>query len=163
MREAPGDSEIGLTAALAADLRVTLGQLTRRLRREVRAGDLTPSQKSVLGQLDREGPATITALAMAEGVRSQSMGATVAALEAVGLVMGAPDPADGRRTILSLTPRCRELIGASRAAREDWLFQALGARLSLDEQRQLAIGVSLLQRLVDCPSKDAPFGPEDRP
>ena len=44
-----------------------------------------------------EGPATVTSLARAEGVRPQSMGATVAALQEAGLVGGAPDPARAAR------------------------------------------------------------------
>jgi DNA-binding MarR family transcriptional regulator len=36
-------------------------------------------------------------------MRPQSMGSAVALLEAAGFVSGAPDPSDGRQTILSLT------------------------------------------------------------
>ena len=73
------------------------------MREHTRKGELTASQRFALGRLSREGPLTVTALARAEGVRPQSMGATVAVLEAQGLVAGAPDPADGRQTLLSLT------------------------------------------------------------
>ena len=59
-------------------------QTQAKLREQASAGDLTPSQTSVLMHLDREGPTTVTALARTEGVRSQSMGATVAVLEAPG-------------------------------------------------------------------------------
>ncbi len=89
--------------ALAGDLRVVIGQLRRRLREQSGFGDLSWSQTSVLSRLDREGPGTVTSLARAEGMRPQSMGATVSALEAAGLVSGSPDPKDGRQTILSLT------------------------------------------------------------
>jgi len=58
---------------------------------------MTLSQVSVLSRLDRDGPTTVTNLAHAEGVRPQSMGATVSALETTGLVSGAPDPNDGRQ------------------------------------------------------------------
>jgi DNA-binding MarR family transcriptional regulator len=77
------------------------------------------------------------------------MGATVSDLEAAGLVSGAPDPADGRQTILSLTAACREMIKASRAAREDWLFRAIRTKLAPTEQEALATGVELLKRLAD--------------
>ena len=135
--------------ALAGNLRVVLGQLRRRLNEQAHHGELTWSQMSVLGRLDREGPATVTTLAKAEGVRPQSLGATVAILETAGLVTGAPDPADGRQTILSLTAACRELIRATRAAREDWLFHAIRTRLSPAEQKHLSIAVDLLKSLVD--------------
>ncbi len=144
-----GDLEAEHTLALAVELRVLLGQLKRRLREEGSMGDFTWSQTSVLSRLERDGPATVTTLARAEGVRPQSMGATVSALEAAGFVSGTPDPSDGRQTILSLTAACREWIKASRAAREDWLFRGISTKLSADEQTQLASGVELLKRLVD--------------
>jgi DNA-binding MarR family transcriptional regulator len=149
MNDRPNDPEAARASALAADLRVLIGKLKRRLREEAHSGDLTLSQTSVLSRLEREGPATVTTLARAEGVRPQSMGATVSDLEAAGLVSGAPDPADGRQTILSLTAACREMIKASRAAREDWLFRAIRTKLTPREQAELAAGVELLKRLVD--------------
>jgi DNA-binding MarR family transcriptional regulator len=141
-------TDIETALALAGELRVVLGKLKRRLREQAYLGDLTWSQVSVLGHLAREGPATVTELARAEGVRPQSMGATVAALQAAGLISGVPDPQDGRQTILSLTPRCRDLIKAGRAAREDWLLRAIQTSLSADEATQLAAAVELLKRLA---------------
>jgi DNA-binding MarR family transcriptional regulator len=135
--------------ALAVDLRVVTGQLKRRLREQASFGDLTWSQTSVLSRLDREGPATVTSLARAEGMRPQSMGATVSALQAAGLVNGSPDPKDGRQTILSLTLACQEWIRAGRAAREDWLFRAIQSKLSPEEQEGLASAVELLKRLAE--------------
>lgn len=136
-------------AALAADLRTTLGNLVRRLREATKPGDLTMSQIAVIGRLDREGPSTVSSLARAEGVRPQSMGATVAALEQAGLVRGLPDPQDGRQTILSLTDACHELVRKSRAAREDWLSDAIDRKLDPSEQRALAGALDLLRRLGD--------------
>jgi DNA-binding MarR family transcriptional regulator len=143
----PADTEI--LHAIAEDLRVLVGKLRRRLREESHLGDFTPSQVQVLGLLEREGPATVTALARAHGMRSQSMGETLSVLKAAGLVSGAPDPNDGRQTVLSLTPAFRKKIKASRAAREDWLFRTIQTRFSAAEQRQLATGVDLLKRLID--------------
>src|SRR5580704_8847757 len=130
-----GDAPI---LALAGDLRVVIGQLRRRLREQSSFGDLTWSQTSVLSRLDRDGPATVTSLARAEGMRPQSMGATVSALQAAGLVSGSPDPQDRRQTILSLTPACQEWIRAGRAAKEDWLFRAIQSKLSPEELGELA-------------------------
>jgi DNA-binding MarR family transcriptional regulator len=137
------------THALASALRVALGQLKRKLRQQTSLGDFTLSQLQVLGRLDRDGPTTVTALAQAEGVRPQSMGATVAALEAMGLLAGAADPGDGRRTILSLTPACKEKVKAGRAIHDDWLFYAIQARLTPEEQADLARAVGLLTRLAE--------------
>ncbi|MCC8394603.1 MarR family transcriptional regulator [Paraburkholderia sp. MMS20-SJTR3] len=134
---------------LAEDLRVLAGKLRRRLREESHVGDFTPSQVQVLNLLEREGPATVTALARSLGMRPQSMGETLAVLKAAGLVTGAPDPNDGRQTVLSLTPTFRKKVKASRAAREDWLYRSIQTRFTSTEQHQLATGVDLLKRLVD--------------
>jgi DNA-binding MarR family transcriptional regulator len=134
---------------MAEDLRVLAGKLRRRLREEAHVGDFTPSQVQVLALLEREGPATVTALARAQGMRPQSMGETLAVLKAAGLVIGAPDPNDGRQTVLSLAPAFRKKVKASRAAREDWLFRTIQTRFSAEEQQQLAVGVELLKRLID--------------
>ncbi len=143
------DPEVLRAHEVAAELRVLIGKLRRRLREHASPADVTPSQLSALGLLKRDGPATVTTLARAEGVKPQSMGATVAALEAAGLVSGATDPADGRQTLLSLTPACHELIEENRAAREDWLFRAIRTELAPDEQGRLADAVALLHRLAD--------------
>lgn len=73
----------------------------------------------MLGRLERDGPATLTALARVENMRSQSMGAIVGPLEEAGLVAGAPDPNDGRQTLLSVTEQGRAYILENRQARED--------------------------------------------
>ena len=149
MNEQQGDPEAAGALALAGELRVLIGKLSRRLREQAHPGDFTWSQVAVLARLEREGPATVTTLARAEGVRPQSMGANVSVLEAAGLVSGAADPTDGRQTILSLTAAAREEIKAGRAAREDWLFRAIRTNLTSTEQEELAIGVELLKRLID--------------
>ena len=102
----------------------------------------------MLLRLESDGPATTASLARSEAMRSQSMGAVVAALEAAGLVAGAPDPDDGRQTLLSLTDRCRDWIAQGRAARQDWLSRTIEARLSPEEQDLLAAAMPLLQRLI---------------
>ena len=122
-------------------------RLSRRLRENTHLGDFTWSQLKVLTRLERDGPATVTALAQAEGVRSQSMGATVAVLKDAGLVSGSPDPTDGRQTVLSLTAACREALRSGRAAKDDWLLRAIQTKLTPDEQQQLAAAIGLLERL----------------
>jgi len=149
MKSRQKEREAALAATLAGDLRALVGKLKRRLREQANAGDLTPSQVSVLLRLEREGPTTMSSLARAEGMRPQSMGSAVALLEAAGFVSGAPDPNDGRQTILSLTDTCRGWIREGRAARQDWLFRTIRARLSTQEQKDLAATVELLKRLVD--------------
>jgi len=136
-------------SALAGELRVALGVLIRRVREQTQAGDLTSAQKSVILRLERDGPATVSMLAKAESVRHQSMRVTVAALETLGAVRGAADPADGRQTLFTLTPASLKALKTGRAAKEDWLFRALQAQLTSREQEELAAAIKLLQRLAD--------------
>jgi DNA-binding MarR family transcriptional regulator len=143
------DQGAARASALAAELRNVIGKLKRRFRVQGQMGDLTMSQVAVLSRLERDGPATVTSLAKAEGMRPQSMSANISALEAAGLVGGAPDPNDGRQTILSVTPAFIDWIKARRAAREDWLLRALQTHFTETEQDELARAAVLLKRLVD--------------
>ncbi|MBN3809764.1 MarR family transcriptional regulator, partial [Paraburkholderia sp. Ac-20347] len=57
-----------LAGALAGDLRALVGKLRRRMREQGSAGDFTPSQIAVLLRLERDGAATVSSLARAEGM-----------------------------------------------------------------------------------------------
>ncbi len=145
----PANTPSARSLALSVELRAVVGKLKRRLLSQSDVGDLTNSQIAVLLRLEKDGPATTSSLARAEGMRPQSMASIVTALDAAGLVGGAPDPADGRQTLLSLTDACRAWLKESRAARQDWLSRTLEARLSPPELAQLEAAVVLLSRLAD--------------
>jgi DNA-binding MarR family transcriptional regulator len=149
MKAAVLDVQARRTASLAQDLRALLSKLRRRMREHGSGRDLTPSQTSVLLRLEKDGAATASSLARAEGMRPQSIVPIVAALENAGLVRGKPDPKDGRQTLLSLTEACRASIAQGRAAKQDWLARMLDARLSPAEQDKLVEAVVLLRRLAD--------------
>jgi DNA-binding MarR family transcriptional regulator len=129
----------------AAELRIVLGQLVRRLRSEY---SFPIAQASVLSRLDRDGPQTTSALAAAERVRPQSMAQTLAELEADGLISRRPDPEDGRRVLIEATRAGRERLRENRKRREGWLAAAIEAELTPDEQETLLDAVPLLQRLA---------------
>ncbi|MBS1843723.1 MAG: MarR family transcriptional regulator [Actinobacteria bacterium] len=132
-------------APLAADLRVAVGQLVRRLRSE----NLFPlTQTWVLGRLDREGPGSVSDLAQALRVRPQSMAQTVGDLEAEGMVERSPDPTDRRRALVSLTDAGQARILADRAAREGWLVKAL-EELPEDDRETIERSIEILARLAD--------------
>jgi DNA-binding MarR family transcriptional regulator len=77
------------------------------------------------------------------------MSAIVAPLQESGLVGGSPDPNDGRKTLMSLTPRCLKLLEKGRAARQDWLTARISQKLSVHEQEKLQAALELLKRLVE--------------
>src|ERR1700743_1785448 len=140
----PAQTEID-TAALAADLRVVLGQLIRRLRTE----NLFPlNQAAVLGRIDRCGAQSVSDLAAAERVRPQSMAQTVGDLEADALVERKPDPGDRRRALVSLTAAGKARIEADRRLRESWLVKAL-EELPESDRGTIERAVGILGRLAD--------------
>src|SRR5690349_6032565 len=134
------------TPSLAYDLRETIGRLVRRLRAEP-----GPALHvlTVLSRLDRQGPAGVSDLAAAQGMRPQSMAQTVREMETAGLVTRRPDPGDGRRQLVELTAAGHELLLASRAAREDWLARALDTELDDRERALLRDALKLLARVAE--------------
>jgi DNA-binding MarR family transcriptional regulator len=138
-----------LASTLATDIRAVFGKVKRRLRDHGGQNDLTPSQISAILLLEKDGSATVSTLARAEGMRPQSMSAVVTSLQEAGLVAGAPDPSDGRQTLMSLTPKCLKWLQQGRAARQDWLTTTIAQKLSPKEQKKLQKALGLLTRLVE--------------
>ena len=136
-------------SGLAAQIRTILSRLKRRLREQGGREDLTPSQISVLLRLEKDGAATVSGLARAEGVRPQSMSSIVTSLQEAGLVSGIPDANDGRKTLMSLSKKCEKLLKEGRAARQDWLTAIILQKLSAQEQQQLSTTLELLSRLTE--------------
>jgi DNA-binding MarR family transcriptional regulator len=142
-------SQAGGASVLAAEMRTIIRKLKWRLREHGGSYDLTPSQISVLLRLEKGGSATVSALARAEGMRPQSMSAVVMSLVEAGLISGAPDQNDGRKILMSLTPKCLKSLQDGRAARQDWLTANISQKFSLQEQERLQQAFQLLTRLVD--------------
>jgi DNA-binding MarR family transcriptional regulator len=134
---------------LAGALRVSLGLLVRRLRQVQAGDDLTMPETAALARLDRGGPATAAALAKAEQISPQSMGATLAALEARGLVARRPDPGDGRRILLSVTGAGREALRTRRNVKTERLARALSSGFTRTELKQLTAAAPLIERLAE--------------
>ena len=143
------NTDTALASKIAAELRTTFGQLKRKVLQHGGASDFTSSQIAVLLRLEKDGVATVSSLARAEGMRPQSMSAVIAPLEEMGFVAGAADPNDGRKTLMSLTKACKKWIEDGRAARQDWLAQAIQRKLSPQEQKKVSSAVHLLARLTE--------------
>lgn len=133
----------------AQDLVVFFTRLRSRMRAAVPSGGLTPSQSSVLVRLGRAGASTTTALAMAEGVRSQSMTATLNGLAELGLIERQSDPEDGRRQIVTLSPAGQERARSDRRDRHAWLATAMDEKFSAGQLRTITQALALLDELVE--------------
>jgi DNA-binding MarR family transcriptional regulator len=145
--ERPSHSEQPSPQDVANELRPVLGLLYRRIRQTRVAGDLTLPESSALGRLDHHGPMAAAQLATLEQISPQSIGATVQALEAKGLIRRAADPDDGRRVILSLTDAGRGRVHTKRTARTEQLTRALAA-LTAEERSRLLAALPVLEHLA---------------
>jgi DNA-binding MarR family transcriptional regulator len=145
----------------AADLRLAVMRLARRLRALRTPGDLTLSGLSALGRLERDGAATTSELAAAERITPQSMSRPVADLAERGLVERVPHPSDGRQTLLRITAEGSRVIARDRQRRDAWLTRAMNEHLTEVERDLLLLAARLLDRLAALPAEAG--APEARP
>ena len=145
MNENPSASASAVQAS--RDVRAVISRLRRRILKASESDDMTLGQASVLARLSDKGGVTASELAAAEGVRHQSMTATVAALTALGLVERAHDPDDGRRLLIGLTPQGRRRVEQGRQARTEWLAGRLD-RCTEEERRTVIAAMAVLERLT---------------
>jgi DNA-binding MarR family transcriptional regulator len=132
---------------LAGELLTLYGKI-RRTTLAGKVDDVTASQSAALGRLIRDGATTTAELARAEGVRPQSMGATVQALVDLGLATRDPDPEDGRRTIVSATDAGRAAREDSHRSRTRLLAERLAA-LAPDDRATVARSIAILGPVVE--------------
>jgi DNA-binding MarR family transcriptional regulator len=105
-------------------------------------------ETSALARLDRGGPMTATALAKLEQISPQSMGATLGALEERALIERRPDPADGRRAVVTITRTGLQLLQNRRNARTRLFADALSTGFTPAELKQLMAAAPLIERLA---------------
>ncbi len=132
---------------LAAELRLVVGRLSRRLRQHS-VGGLSPSQVSALASLDCHGAMPMGRLSRLEGVSAPTMTRIVDRLEVQGLVTRAVDPADARSTVVELSTAGTSAIARLRHERTAFLAQRLRGLASADIE---ALGAALpaLRRLAE--------------
>lgn len=141
-----GVSESAVRAA--REVRVMLSRMLRRVRETYDITDLTPSQTSVLSRLDKDGDASVGDLAVAERVRHQSMASAVGILAERGLVSRRPDPADGRRQLVSVSETGRKFLNDRRRSGLQWLTRAIEEQLTEAERQSVIEAMALLERVT---------------
>ncbi|THJ69083.1 MarR family winged helix-turn-helix transcriptional regulator [Candidatus Frankia alpina] len=146
MEESPRLSPSAVQAS--REVRTVISRLRRRILNAAEAEDITLGQESVLTRLSGKHSVTASELASAEGVRHQSMTATVASLTALGLVQRRPDPHDGRRQLIALTAQGHRRVAQGRHARQEWLAGQLQDKCTEEERRAVIAAMAILERLT---------------
>lgn len=132
--------------ATATRLRRVVRLLARRLRPSPDGDRLSTAKLSVVGQIHRAGTLSPTELARREGVKLPTLTRLLAELEADGWLRREPDPNDGRRWCLRLTPQGQQRLVAAVQAVDVPLTDAI-AGLDASQRRSLQQACALLERL----------------
>jgi DNA-binding MarR family transcriptional regulator len=132
---------------LATRLRHVIARSARRLRQEA-GTDLSPSLTAALATIDRFGPLTPTELAARERVQRPTVTRIAYRLEEQGLVTRAPDPADGRSALISVTPAGRQVLDEIRTRKDAFLSERLEA-LAPQDRATLEQAAGLLEGMLE--------------
>jgi DNA-binding MarR family transcriptional regulator len=111
----------------ATRLRMAIVRTARRLRQEAASGGtaLTPTSASALASVERHGPLTPSELAEIERIKRPTVTRTLRVLEAAGLIDRAPDPDDGRSSLVSVNPAGRERLRRLRGRKNAYLARRM--------------------------------------
>jgi len=135
------------SALCAKTVRQTIAPLAKKLRPNLRGHGISVAKLSVIGQIHRAGALTPTELAALEGVKLQTLTRLLSELEIGGWLRRTRDAADGRRSLLSLTPRGSKRLFEAARDKHDRLARLIELHLSVAERSQLLAACGLLERL----------------
>src|SRR6185312_14031487 len=113
-------------ADLAVRLRLVIARTARRLRQQA-GEELSPSQAAALATIARHGPLTPSELATRERIQRPTATRVLARLEETGLVLRAPDPADRRSSLVTVSPAGAALLEEQRTRKDAFLSERLEA------------------------------------
>ena len=139
----------------SSDLLIALGAVIKRVRNRplvenspLHAVPFAPRHVSTLLQIGQDGPIGMSELAERMNVSLATMSQVVTDLEDWGVVERQSDPADRRRTLVSVTPEHRPAIRTIFEQRLRPLDRAL-RRLEPDERIALIRGLTVLSEELD--------------
>ena len=134
----------------ASRLRMAIVRTSRRLRQEAAgaAGELTPTSAAALATVERHGPLTPSDLAEIERVKRPTATRTLRVLGEAGLVTRAPDPADGRSALVSITAEGRERLRRLRGRKNAYLARRM-RDLPVAEVETLERAAAILERILE--------------
>jgi DNA-binding MarR family transcriptional regulator len=124
-----------------------VARTARRLRQEA-GGGLSPTLISALASIERHGPLTPSELADRERIKRPTATRIIGSLEEGRLVGRTADPADGRSSLIAVTPDGRDLLRTLRTRKDAYLAQRLRA-LPAEDRETLARAVDLLEHMLE--------------
>ncbi len=132
----------------AAHLRTAIVRTARRLRQEGAAETpgLTPTSIAALATIERHGPMTPSEIAEIERVKRPTITRTLACLEREELIDRAPDPADGRSSLVNINAAGRERLRRVRSRKNAYLAKRM-RDLSAEEVDTLERAAEILERM----------------
>jgi DNA-binding MarR family transcriptional regulator len=135
---------------LARDLRLAIGRVARRLRRNyVDAGEgLSFLELAMLQRLDRDGPTSPGTLAGDEGVTSAAVAATLKALERHGMVTRRRSTQDARRIVVTISATGQRTLHQRDSASVARIVAAL-QQLTASDRRRLAAVIPTLEKVAE--------------
>ena len=119
----------------------------RRLRQQA-GTDLSPSLAAALATVEVRGPVAPSELAEIERVTRPTATRLVAKLAEAGLVERTGDPADGRISLVSITPEGRAILARMRKRKNAYLARRL-RELPPDDIAALERAADVLERLLE--------------
>src|SRR5690242_3703291 len=135
-------------AERAAHLRIAIVRTARRLRQEAAAETtgLTPTSVAALATIERHGPLTPSEIAEIERVKRPTITRTLGCLEREGLIDRAPDPEDGRSSLVSVNGAGRERLRRLRGRKNAYLARRM-KDLTDEEVETLERAAEILERM----------------
>jgi DNA-binding MarR family transcriptional regulator len=131
-----------------ARLRRSITRLSRLLNEAASEEGLTPTQAEVLAVVAWQGPLGLAELAEIEGLNATMLSRVVGKLDAEGLLLRRPNPADQRAAVVEGTARGREVSLRVRARRTRAVTNIL-AGLPPDVATTLLAALPALEALAD--------------
>jgi DNA-binding MarR family transcriptional regulator len=138
---------MGNALDVASRLRFAVVRLARRMRQEA-GSELSPTLAAALASVERAGPLTPSELAEIERVKRPTATRVIARLVADGLVSKAADPADGRVSLISISPEGRRLLTRLRKRKNAYLSRRL-RELEPDELETVERAAEILEDLLE--------------
>ena len=138
------------SATLGAELLSVVARLNRMATRmaTLEAGLPIPyAQARLLAQIEDRAPARISELAAADHCSQPTMTTSVQRLEAAGLVVRQPDPADARAVLVSMAPAGATVLREVRERRAAVVAPYLNA-LEPAERQTLVEAVEVLRKVL---------------